>query len=116
MCTPLALARPLCGLLEGAGVLVYITGAGPPLNTSPGGRVMPDIRDGREGHWARELWRTLEIEFISLKQSLLLIVKSGTLGDFFSTSTDINYLLLHRQSLINFSFVSHSLSSFPSFS
>ena len=68
MCTPLALARPLCGLL------VYITGAGPPLNTSPGGRVMPDIRDGREGHWARELGRTLEIEFISLKQSLLLIV------------------------------------------
>lgn len=74
MCTPFALARPLCGLLEGAGVLVYITGAGPPLNTSPGGRVMPDIRDGREGHTGRGLGSTLEIEFIvSLKQSLLLI-------------------------------------------
>jgi hypothetical protein len=73
MCTPFAPARPLCGLLAGAGLLVYITGAGPPLNTSPGGRVMPDIRDGREGHAGRGLWRTLEIEFICLKQCLMLI-------------------------------------------
>ena len=43
MCTPL-LARPWWGLWEGAGLLVYTTG---PL--CPGDRVMPDIRDSREG-------------------------------------------------------------------
>ena len=73
MCTPLVPARPLCGLWAGAGLLVYITGAGAPLYTSPGGRVMPDIRDGGDGTLG---YVTLEdtCDLVDLSETKLIIM------------------------------------------